>query len=357
MGLLEFLRTLFAGVPAAERQAGREERSSRRGGPRYRRLTRSPITPQGILRNASGGTAGAGAAFRRLVGRLGLNHVRVRRLLHVPDAYRRFTIAKRGGGSRDILAPCRALKFVQRRILRRILQPLDRHPAAHGFRVYRGIRSNAAYHCGKEMVLSLDLADWFPSITSKRVYGLFRALGWPANLASVLTRLTTWEGRLPQGAPTSPTIANLIARRLDCRLTGLATRRQLTYTRYADDLALSGSAAEVRRVFPLVCRIIKEEGFELSARKTRFMRRGRRQTVTGLVVNEKAHVPRKYRRRIRAALHQLSTGRQAPVSDAERLAVLRELEGHVLFVRSISADHAMPLAVSLAKLKRQWTAR
>jgi len=280
------------------------------------------------------------------MGRLRLNHVRVRRVMHSPHAYASFTIAKRDGSPREILAPCRSLKHIQRRILARIVAPLDTHDAAHGFRRGRGIATNAAPHANQEMVLSIDLADFFPSISAKRVYGLFRKLGWPQNLASMLTRLTTFRGCLPQGAPTSPALANLIARRLDQRLTGLARRRNLAYTRYADDLTLSGAAEQTRNAFPMIRRIIAEEGFLVNEKKVRLMRRGRRQTVTGLVVNDRLATPREYRRRVRAAIHRLAAGR-GPQSPAARRAALAECRGHVSFIRSILARHAEPLAAKL----------
>jgi retron-type reverse transcriptase len=344
MGLLDFLRNIFsgsAGEPGPAARGGARRRSSRN-----RQPTTSPISPETLQ-----GDAGPGRPFQKLMSRMGLRQTRVCRLMHSRNAYASFTIAKRDGAVRQILAPCRSLKHIQRRILYRVLEPLDKHDAAHGFRRRRSILTNAAVHAGKELVLSVDLADFFPSISSKRVYGLLRALKWPQGLASVLTRLTTWQGTLPQGAPTSPALANLIARRLDRRLEGLARKRGLAYTRYADDLTFSGAAQQARQAFPMIKRIVEEEGFKLSEGKTRFMRRGRRQTVTGLVVNDQAGVPRRYRRQIRAALHNIQTGRLSFSSPAERSAVLQQLQGHVNFIRSIRPEHAAPLEAALAELE------
>ncbi|MBN2582800.1 MAG: RNA-directed DNA polymerase [Planctomycetes bacterium] len=336
MGFLDFLRDLFS-----PKSSPGEHPSSARPGERTRHkkgVRSAPLLPESL---------GARPTFHCLVGTLGLNHVRVRRVMHSPHAYHTFTIAKRGGKLREIAAPCRSLKHIQRRILHRIVEPLDRHAAVHGFRRRRCSLTGARRHVGKEAVLAMDLQDFFPSITSQRVYGLFRKLGWPQNLASALTRLTTWQGRLPQGAPTSPALANLIARRMDRRLAGLGRHRGIYYTRYADDLAFSGPAEVVRSAIPSIRTIIQEEGFRLAEHKTRLMRRGRRQVVTGLVVNEQVSVPRDYRRRVRAALHNLRTGRTTFAAVAERAAALRELEGHVQYIRSIRSEHAKHLEADL----------
>ena len=353
MGLFDFLLSLFGSKTPAGPAAANPRLSPGLGGPNplapspglsRRQRAAQPITPQRF--------APGRLTFRRLMGCLRLNHVRVRRVMHSPHAYSAFTIPKRDGSPRTILAPCRSLKHIQRRILQRIVAPLDTHDAAHGFRRRRSIATNAAPHANQEMVLSVDLADFFPSISAKRIYGLFRKLGWPQNVASMLTRLTTCHGCLPQGAPTSPALANLIARRLDRRIEGLAHRRNLAYTRYADDLTLSGPADQVRKALPMVRGIIIEEGFLIAEKKVRFMRRGRRQLVAGLVVNDRLSTPRAYRRRIRAAIHRLATGRLPPGASDYNAAIL-QCRGHVNFIRSIHAPHAAPLATELSAARER----
>jgi retron-type reverse transcriptase len=339
MGLVDFLFNLFAAKPADSGGAARNAGTARAEPQSRRSSGREPFAADQ-----------AHGSFSALMGQLQLRHARVRRVMHSPHAYHTFQIAKRDGQAREIHAPCKSLKHIQRRILRRLVEPHDRHEAVHGFRRRRGIASNAAPHVGREMVLSLDLANFFPTVSAKRVYGLWRALKWPQNLASMLTRLVTWQGVLPQGAPSSPALANLVARRLDCRLAGLARHRGLNYTRYADDLTFSGQAAPVRAAFPLIARIVEEEGFHLNKKKVRFMRRGRRQTVTGLVVNDQVSAPRDYRRTVRATLHAIATGKRTFATPAERAKALGELHGHVQFIRSIRPEQAKPLEESLAAL-------
>lgn len=269
----------------------------------------------------------------------------------VEPAYREFTIPKRSGGVRRIHAPEATLKAVQRRILRAVLVPLRCHPAVHGFEKGRSIVTNAVKHVGREVVIRLDIQDFFPSISLKRVSQFFRNHGWNREAANLLTRLCTHEGGLPQGPPTSPRLANLVNYRLDARLHGLAvahsgkvkTRNprsgqlldrptgigEATYTRYADDLTFSftsGDAWLVRGVLWFARHIVEDEGYRLHLRrKLRIRRRHERQAVTGLVVNQRVNLPRETKRRLRAVEHHIRTGRPATLT-REQLAGWRGLE-------------------------------
>jgi hypothetical protein len=173
--------------------------------------------------------------------------------------YVKFTIPKRDGRERDICAPKKQLRWVQRQIHEQILKKVAAHDAAHGFIEGRSTVTNAALHRGAALVLKFDLTDFFPTIHFHRVMGLFASLGYYVGdtkfgsgddfkqVAPTLARLCCYtpdprqwgNAVLPQGAPTSPAISNLVCRRLDARLTGLATRHGGVYTRYADDLAFS----------------------------------------------------------------------------------------------------------------------
>lgn len=222
-------------------------------------------------------------------------------------------------GRRLLEAPRPALADLQRMLARDLFRRVPTHPAAHGFVRGRCPRTHAALHAAKDWVVRVDLADFFPSITGARVRGLFRAFGWPAAVAALLTRLTTRatsaeelgactprerryaEPHLPQGAPSSPALANAIAYRLDVRLSALAERLGATYSRYADDLVLSGDR-RVRDVAPKVGAIAMEEGFEVAFRKTRVMHRSQRQETTGLVVNVHPNVHRRARKKLEAIL-------------------------------------------------------
>ena len=250
-----------------------------------------------------------------LARRLGLTE---RQLRFVTVAYREFQIPKRGGGRRTILAPATPLKAVQRRVLHKLLARLAAHPCATGFERGHSIVTNALPHVGGEVVIRLDLKDFFSSTSAVRVESYFRTIGWDAEAAALLTRLCTHGGALPQGAPTSPRLSNLLNYRLDARLSALARARGAAYSRYADDLTFSGRALapHARRRNPktpeklqlppdrindlvhAVKGVVEAEGYTLhTAKKLRIMRRGDRKLVTGLVVNEKVNLPRTTRRR------------------------------------------------------------
>ncbi|CAB5681962.1 Retron-type reverse transcriptase [Delftia tsuruhatensis] len=243
--------------------------------------------------------------------------------------YHSFTLPKKTGGQRLISAPMPRLKRAQYWVLDNILAKVPAHDAAHGFLAGRSIVSNAAPHAGHDVVINLDVKDFFPSIAFGRIKGVFRQLGYGEAMATLLAllcsenRAQAWqvdgeklfvggkarERVLPQGAPTSPMLTNLLCRRLDRRLLGLARQLGFTYTRYADDLTFSasGQAAQdhVGRLLGRVRWILRDEGFTPHPDKERVMRRGRRQEVTGLVVNgEQPGVSRETRRRLRAALHR-----------------------------------------------------
>jgi hypothetical protein len=233
--------------------------------------------------------------------------------------YRYALIPKRDGTKRLLEAPKPRLKAIQRRILHEILDAVPVHGAAHGFVAGRSCRTGAQIHAGEAVVATFDLAGFFPSIGLPRIHGLFRSLGYPWGaaraLAGLCTTLTPRDLRpdalhgvphLPQGAPTSPALANLLAFTLDRRLHGLARAAGATYTRYADDLAFSGDAAFAKalpRFTNSVETILREEGFHLNAAKTRIMPRAGRQRVTGIVVNAHCNTGRAEFETLKATLH------------------------------------------------------
>jgi hypothetical protein len=268
--------------------------------------------------------------------------------------YTRFTIPKRrGGGLRQIEAPGDKLKDLQRRVLRRLLAPLPAHPSATGFVRGRSIVHNARPHAARGVVINLDLADFFFTITAQRVTQVFAALGWNAEAAEILSRICTLEGRLPQGAPTSPALSNLACRKLDVRLARLVARWDGRYTRYADDITISLPAlgrnkrlrpkpkgrpplarpakSPSRSLLGHVRAIIEDEGFRIQMKKkVRVLRPHQRQTATGLVVNQAVNLPRAVRRRIRAMQHHARLGR---LDEAARRR-LRGLEALARMVQS-----------------------
>jgi hypothetical protein len=236
-------------------------------------------------------------------------------------AYREIRVPKRSGGERILRAPDDRTKALQRRILRRLLARLPVHPSCHGFERGRSIATNAGPHAGRAVVLHLDIRDFFGATSPARVRRLYRVVGWDREAARILTRLTTYGGGLPQGAPTSPSLANLVNVLLDARLSGLAAVQGAVYTRYADDLTFSwprDDGEAVRTVIRATKRILRQHGYELhEGRKLRVRRRYERQLVTGLVVNRRVALPRWRRRWLRSVEHHLAMGRPATLTRAQ----------------------------------------
>jgi RNA-directed DNA polymerase len=291
-------------------------------------------------------------------------------------------LAKKFGSVRLIEAPKPRLKELQRRILSGIIENIPVHLAAHGFIKGRSIKSFASLHVGKRVVLRMDLKDFFASIAGARIQALFRTSGYPESVADLLGGICTnavpaslWKGagggidpgmlrearqlyrrpHLPQGAPTSPALANLCAYRFDCRLNGLAEAVGAIYTRYADDLAFSGDEEFercVERFAAQAAAILLEEGFTVHHRKTRIMRQGVRQYLAGLVINERTNVVREDFDRLKAIL--TNCVRYGPESqNREGHGAFRlHLEGRVGFVEMANPAKGLRLRRILDQI--QW---
>jgi hypothetical protein len=268
--------------------------------------------------------------------------------------YIAFAIPKRSGGERVIHAPKKKLKALLRTLDRLLVSKLPVSEHAHGFVKGRSIATNARPHVGKPMIVKFDIKDCFPSLHVGRVRGLLLALGYSYPVAAALAALMTEaprqtveaEGKLyhtpigprvcVQGAPTSPGLCNALLLRLDRRLGGLARKRGLAYTRYADDLSFSGPEAEVRKLLGIVPKIVGEEGFSINPAKTRLMRRSGRQAVTGVIVNKDMGLSRQARRKLRAALHHQRTGKTDAKTDAR-------ITGKLAYLHMLNADQAKRL--------------
>lgn len=286
--------------------------------------------------------------------------------------------AKAHGPPRLIEAPKPRLKTMQRRILHSILDRVPTHDAAHGFVRGRSCISSAELHVRAAVVVSFDISDFFLTTSVGRVHAIFRSLGYPHEAARALTRLCSTstpetvfdripnahmhtsqalrafrEPHLPQGAPTSPALANLVAYRLDLRLAGLAKSLGGIYSRYADDMTFSGDAqfaAKITSLMEAVDGIVEDDGYALNARKTRVMTPGRRQQVTGIVVNEHPNVARDSFDRLKAILHNCRiNGIDAENRDGH--ADFRaHLEGSIGWVASLNPARGRKLQAMLAAI-------
>ncbi|HCE42894.1 MAG TPA: hypothetical protein DET40_05050 [Lentisphaeria bacterium] len=221
-------------------------------------------------------------------------------------SYRFHRIPKRDGTMRVIAEPVPELKQKQQGILRWLTARGIRPSSyAHGFVTGRSTATHAKLHVSRKVVIKLDLKDFFGSTKSGQVMTALMKAGLTAETAKDITHTCTLNGYLAQGAPTSPFLANIAVKGMDVRLAGLAKKYDATYSRYADDLCFSSDNPKLNEMLPAVDFVVKQCGYTLNDKKTRVMRRGRRQIVTGIVVNRKVNIPRRLKRNIRAGLHNV----------------------------------------------------
>lgn len=283
---------------------------------------------------------------------------------------------KKSGGVRLIEAPKTELRAIQRKILHELLDRVPMSAAAHGFVRGRSIRTHAAIHTKPAILLKFDLQDFYPSVSFNRVVAIFRAIGYCREAALWLARLTTTSSstvasvppaaryefwrytrrHLPQGAPTSPALANLSAYWLDQRLSGLAKKFGARYSRYADDLTFSGDESldtKLRLFIPLVQQVIQREKFRSNYKKRQVLRPHQRQVVTGVVINEKPNVSRRDFDRLKAILTNCVRLGPASQNRDEHPNYSAHLAGRIAHVAHFHPPRAEKLRALYAKI--DWT--
>jgi RNA-directed DNA polymerase len=222
---------------------------------------------------------------------------------HLEDHYQTYFITKRDGSKRKILAPDSLLKKVQKNILATCLAGRTCSPYATAYRKGIPLVSNATPHLGKKQLLKLDIEDFFGSITVPMIArSAFPRIYFPPAIAGLLTQLCAYEDCLPQGAPTSPMISNLVMKPFDDSIGAWCAERQISYTRFCDDLTFSGDF-DPKEVKNKVQNFLFELGFSLNKRKTKQLSASQQQSVTGIVVNQKAQTARTYRKKVRQEVY------------------------------------------------------
>lgn len=216
--------------------------------------------------------------------------------------WRSFTIPKRSGGKREITVPYGSLMLVQRWIYDNILSKVKVSGFCHGFVKGKSVITNTRWHVKQKEILKIDLKDFFPSIGINRIVAVFQKLGYSKDVSFYLARLCTYNDLLPQGAPTSPCLSNIVALKLDSRISSLAKAYGYRYTRYADDMTFSGWEIKTDFIWTLN-RIITEEGFVMNHDKTRLYRDGHKRVVTGINVTDRLSVPRSFKRDLKKDFH------------------------------------------------------
>ncbi|MDS0524725.1 reverse transcriptase family protein [Clostridium sp. SHJSY1] len=301
---------------------------------------------------------------------LGIEYKKLRFLVYHRDVvtidhYHRYTIPKKKGGERNIAAPKTMLKNAQKTILEEILTKISVSDYTHGFLKGKSVISGAKAHMSDKaygentaLLINMDLQDFFPSITFERVRGMFKSFGYSGYIASLLSMICTYCERmpievrdevkyvktsdriLPQGSPASPMITNIICMKLDKRLSGLATKYNCVYTRYADDMSFSFAEENydlnIGKFMGLISRIACDEGLTINRKKTRFLRKHNRQAVTGIVINnDEVGIPKKWIKTLRAIIYNAnklkSEGKEVPAS------TLSKISGMISWVKSVNA--------------------
>ena len=270
--------------------------------------------------------------------------------------YNDFYMRKRSGGYRAISAPHQPLLAIQQTIYHRILLPVNVHPVATGFRQNMSIVQNARPHLGKNQVLKTDIRHFFGSIRRRTVVKAFKAIGYPGNISKVLAELCCKDGHLPQGAPTSPALSNIIAYEMDQKLQALSVEHNLTYTRYADDLTFSGNTINPNSILPQIAAILRESRFVLKETKTKYMPEHKRKIITGISISSgtKLTIPKVKKRELRKNIHFILTRglaeHQRYIGSTDPV-YLKRIIGYLHYWQSVEPDNRY-VTDSIIALKR-----
>jgi retron-type reverse transcriptase len=264
-------------------------------------------------------------------------------------AYTTFKLPKKSGNFREINAPSKKMKHLQRWILDNILYKLNSGEHAHGFIPGKSISTNANVHVNQDLVLGIDIKDFFPSINFGSVYYVFKSAGYSKKVAWAFADLCTYHWKLPQGAPTSPMLANLVTLKLDKAIYKYCKRRNFNYSRYADDITISGSY-NLPMHKKIIIGLIQKNGFTVNEEKTRMFSKGSRQKVTGLVVNDKVSIGKKRKMDLKAMVHNILINGPVAENRLNDPFFKERLFGHLGFANEIEPEFTTPLINALKKI-------
>ncbi len=257
-------------------------------------------------------------------------------LSHNSDKYyKTYELPKKSGGKRTICQPSKKLKGLQSWILVNILNKIQVSSSCKGFRKGSSTLDNALPHIGSNAILNLDLKDFFPTVSSKQVFNVFKTIGYNNLIATVFTNICTYDGRLPQGSPCSPMLANIVAWTLDLRIQGYVGKRGISYTRYADDLTFSSlNPSKIIKIIPVIKTIIEDENFIVNHKKTRIASSARAKVITGLIVNEdNVGIGKQKYKELRAKIHHLTLPKE---QTNEKL--LNHVNGWLSYLNSVDKE-------------------
>ena len=265
--------------------------------------------------------------------------------------YKKFPLKKKTGGTRTICQPSKNLKGLQAWILVNILNKLKVSNSCKGFEKGSSIVDNVRPHINANCMLTIDLLDFFGTVTDIQVYNAFKSIGYNKLISTMLTNICTCEGSLPQGSPCSPKLANLITWKLDKRIQGLVGKRGITYTRYADDLSFSGlHPSNTIQILPVVKSIIEDEGFFINPKKTRVAGSSRAKRITGLIVsNNRFGIGKTKYKILRSKVFYLTKQKEQ-----KNIALLNEVNGWISYLYSVDKPRYGKLIKYIPELKKAY---
>ncbi len=258
---------------------------------------------------------------------------------NIDSNYDEMVMKKKNGSLRFLYEPSHELKVIQKRILENILEEMKLPKWAIAYKKGRSLKDNAKHHVNKKVIVKLDIKNFFDNIIFNKVYeSCFNETLYPKSLGVLLTNLCCYNNKLPQGAPTSGYISNLVMRSFDERITNYCNKFEISYTRYCDDMTFSGDF-NISELICYVKELLKENGFLLNKYKTRIIYQNNRQLVTGIVVNEKVSISKKYKRKIRQEMYYIKkygiNNHLKKIKILDKKGYLNKLLGKINFVLQI----------------------
>lgn len=289
--------------------------------------------------------------FDKLILGVGLSRDVIENYITFTDKfYNTYYLPKKSGGKRVIDCPGKNLKTIQRWILKNYLDKLEVNKRANGFVKERGIKRNALFHLNKKYILTVDIKNFFPSISQKQVFETLNEHYKEKEFAIKIAKLCTFQRRLPQGAPTSPVLSNLVFKNIDEEIMKYCNSELINYSRYADDLTFSSdNKNSLQNSYKFVNDLLYKNGFNLNKKKTRYLSGKGKMTITGININTGVpKVSSKLKRKVRAELHHYIIKDQLPN--------LNKLAGYISFITSIEEDYFKKIneyIESLYKIKKE----
>lgn len=287
--------------------------------------------------------------FDKFILEVGLSRTVIENYITFSDKnYNTFYIPKKKKGAKRVIdCPNANLKSIQRFVLRKYLNKIEVNKRANGFVQKRGIKRNALFHLNKKYLLTIDIKDFFSPISQKQVFELLNDIYLDKEFSLKLAKLCTYKRRLPQGAPTSPVLSNLVFKKIDDEIMRYCNSEMVNYSRYADDLTFSSDNKNTLQfVYKFVNDILYTNGFNINKNKTRYLSGKGKVAVTGVYINSgQPKVSSQLKKKLRAELHQYIINGKA--------INLNRMAGYISFINSIESDYAKKIEVYIENLKKK----